>query len=144
MFMAAAPEGQHELDYDAEETAILDATRLLPMRVVVEETGALEFLGARLTSDEGPFEALHLSCHGDIDREKGPILLLETAAGGADRVGAGAIVGALGTEPPPLVVLSACRTAELGSSPGAAFTGHKEGIGSDRLRDSGQPTATTG
>ena len=144
MFMAAAPEGQQELDYEAEETAILEATRLLPMRVVVEETGALEFLGARLTSDEGPFEALHLSCHGDIDREKGPILLLENAEGGSDRVGPGAIVGVLGAEPPPLVLLSACRTAELGSSPGAAFIGHKEGIGSDRLRDSGQPTAKTG
>jgi hypothetical protein len=144
MFMAAAPEGQQELDYEAEETAILDAARLLPMRVIVEETGALEFLGARLTSDEGPFEALHLSCHGDIDAKKGPILLLETAEGGADRVGAGAVVGALGAEPPPLVVLSACRTAELGSSPGVAFIGHKEGIGADRLRDSGQPAAKTG
>ena len=144
MFMAAAPEGQHELDYEAEETAILDATRLLPMRVVVEETGALEFLGARLATDEGPFEALHLSCHGDIDREKGPILLLETAEGGADRVGPGAIVGALGADPPPLVVLSACRTAERGGSPGAGFTGQKEGGGADRLRDSGQPAAQTG
>src|SRR5271156_3434260 len=105
MFMAAAPEGQHELDYEAEETAILAATRLLPIRVIVEETGALEFLAARLVSDEGPFEALHLSCHGDIDREKGPILLLETAEGGADRVGAGAIVRALGADPPLLVVL---------------------------------------
>jgi hypothetical protein len=91
MFMAAAPEGQQELDYEAEETAILEATRPLPMRVVVEETGALEFLGARLVSDEAPFEALHLSCHGDIDREKGPILLLETAEGGADLVSPGAI-----------------------------------------------------
>ena len=144
MFMAAAPEGQHELDYEAEETAILDATRLLPMRVVVEETGALEFLAARLATDEGPFEALHLSCHGDIDREKGPILLLETAEGGEDRVGPGAIVGALGADPPPLVVLSACRTAERGGSPGAGFTGQKEGGGADRLRDSGQPAAKTG
>jgi tetratricopeptide (TPR) repeat protein len=144
IFMAAAPEGQHELDYEAEETAILDATRLLPMRVVVEETGALEFLGLRLTSDEAPFEALHLSCHGDIDREKGPFLLLETAEGGEDRVGPGALVGALGADPPPLVVLSACRTAERGGSPGARFPGEKEGGGADRLRDSGQPAAQTG
>jgi hypothetical protein len=141
LFMAAAPEGQHELDYEAEETAILEATRLLPMRVVVEETGALEFLGLRLTSDEGPFEALHLSCHGDIE-DKGPILLLETAEGGADRVGPGAIVGALGADPPPLVVLSACRTAERGASPAAAFPGQKERAGADRLRDSGQPAKT--
>ncbi len=113
MFMAAAPEGQSELDFEAEEAAILDATQRLPVRVFVEETGALDFLGGRLASDEGPFEALHLSCHGDIDRQRGPILLLEKAEGGEDRVGPGDIVKALGPDPPPLVVLSACRTAEL-------------------------------
>jgi tetratricopeptide (TPR) repeat protein len=137
MFMAAAPEGTNELDYEAEEAAILEATRLLPMRVVVEETGALEFLGARLNSDEAPFEALHISCHGDIG-DKGPILWLETAEGGADRAGPGAIVAALGAEPPPLVMLSACRTAERGAGPGAAFVGHKEGV-----KDSGKPAAAT-
>jgi CHAT domain-containing protein len=114
MFMAAAPEGQNELDFEAEEAAILDAAQRLPVRVVVEETGALDFLGGRLASDEGPFEALHLSCHGDIDRERGPILLLEKTEGGEERVGPGDIVKALGADPPPLVVLSACRTAEFG------------------------------
>jgi len=141
MFMAAAPESQHELDYEAEEAAILEATRLLPMRVVVEETGALEFLAARLATDEGPFEALHLSCHGDIDPKEGPILLLEAADGGAERVGPGALVAALGAEPPPLVVLSACRTAERGGAPGADFVGHKEGVGAVPLRDAGERAA---
>jgi hypothetical protein len=115
MFMAAAPEGQVELDFEAEEAAILEATQRLPIRVVVEETGALEFLGPRLTS-EGPFEALQLSCHGDIDAQRGPILLLEGAAGGEVPAGPGDIVRALGADPIPLVVLSACRTAELGRS----------------------------
>jgi tetratricopeptide (TPR) repeat protein len=151
MFMAAAPEGQNELDFEAEETAILEATQLLLLRVVVEETGALEFLGARLTSDEGPFEALHLSCHGDIDAKKGPILLLEKAEGGEDRVDAGQIVKALGADPPPLVVLSACRTAELGGSPGiVGFAGRREGVGAadgrlldaERARGAGPEPAT--
>jgi hypothetical protein len=115
MFMAAAVEGQTELDFEAEEAAILDATQRLPIRVVVEETGARAFLGERLTS-EGPFEALHLSCHGSIDAAKGPIVLLEGAAGGEDRAGPGEIIQALGADPVPLVVLSACRTAELGGS----------------------------
>ena len=70
MFMAAAPEGQSELDYEAEEAAILEATKAKDGRpplahVQVEESGALEFLAERMRLD-GPFEALHLSCHGDI------------------------------------------------------------------------------
>ena len=81
MFMAAAPESQHELDFEAEEAAILQATQRLPLRLVVEETGNRTFLGERLNSDEGPFEALHLSCHGDIDKQAGPVLLLEFRRG---------------------------------------------------------------
>jgi len=68
MFMAAAPEGQVELDYEGEEAAILEATKDDErVHLIVEETGVLRFLKGRLASAEGPFEALHLSCHGDID-----------------------------------------------------------------------------
>src|SRR5450631_2934849 len=104
MFMAAAPSEQSTLDYEGEETAILKATQRLPMRLIVEESGALEFLGPRLASSEGPFEALHLSCHGDI-KDGQPVLLLENASGGAEQVTPGALRGALGAEPIPLVVL---------------------------------------
>ena len=62
----------------------------------MEETGPLDFLGGRLTSDQGPFEALILSCHGDIDREKGPDPFAGESAGrrgsdwpGRPRQGAG-------------------------------------------------------
>ena len=113
MFMAAAPQGQHELDFEAEEAAILEATKRLPLRLVVEETGNNTYLGERLTSDEGPFEALHLSCHGDNDPALGPILLLEDPEGGEDRSSPGAIVEALGADPPPLVFLSACRRRNM-------------------------------
>jgi hypothetical protein len=130
MFMAAAVEGQTELDFEAEEAAILDATQRLPIRVTVEESGALAFLGERLTL-EGPFEALHLSCHGNIDAERGPILLLEGAAGGEERAGPGEVIEALGADPVPLVVLSACRTAELGGSAAAS------GVPGRRESDSG-------
>ncbi len=114
MFMAAAPQGQHELDFEAEEAAILQATQRLPLRLVVEETGNREFLGERLNSDEAPFEALHLSCHGDIHPKMGPVLLLESAEGGEDKAEPGALVAALGADPPALAFLSACRTAEFG------------------------------
>jgi len=52
MFMAAAPEGQVDLDFEREEAAILAATRGDGrVHVVVEETGALTFLGGRLASE---------------------------------------------------------------------------------------------
>lgn len=101
------------LDYEAEEAGILRAAGgQQRLKLVVEETGSLEALASRLTSSEGPFEALHLSCHGDIDATRGPVLLLETLAGDPHMVGPGDL--ALGQHKPPLVVLSACGTAERG------------------------------
>ena len=119
MFVAAAPEGAGELDFEAEEAAIVKATQGLPLRLVVEESGALNFVHERLVSDEAPFEALHLSCHGTIDAKAGPVLLLETPEGDEEKAGPREIVDALGADPPPLIVLSACRTAEFGRASAA-------------------------
>jgi hypothetical protein len=130
MFMAASPAGQHVLDYEREEAAILEATTATKDRpplahVEVEESGALEFLAERLRLD-GPFEALHLSCHGDIVEREGPVLLLERAEGGADPVGPDRLVRE-SVKLPPLVFVSACGTAERGAGgKGAALGG--EGI----------------
>ena len=135
MFMAAAPQGQRELDFEAEDSAILQATQRLPLRLVVEETGSKDFLGERLNSDEGPFEALHLSCHGDIDAKAGPVLLLESAEGGEDKAEPGALVAALGANAPGLVFLSACRTAEFGRAEGAPVGFAREG---EARRDAGE------
>ncbi|TCT24230.1 CHAT domain-containing protein [Thiobaca trueperi] len=112
IFMAAAPEGQKILDFEAEESAILDATRHLPLHLVVEESGTADQLGVRLKLD-GPFEALHLSCHGDIHPERGPVLALEDAVGDLAPMSPGDLVQCLGDPArTPLVFLSACRTAE--------------------------------
>jgi hypothetical protein len=130
MFMAAAPDGPSTLDYEQEEAAILAATRGSGrVHVVVEETGALEVLADRLAA-EGPFEAVHLSCHGDIDAKLGPYLLLESDTGGADRAGPGRIAEALGGDPAPLVVLSACRTAEIGRTAAPGKDGRRDAGGS--------------
>ena len=126
MFMAAAPIGQRELDFEAEEAGILRATERLPIRLVVEESGALEFLSPRL-AEEGPFEALHLSCHGEIDAQMGPVLLLEGSAGESLKAGVMQLSQALGADRPPLVMLSACRTAEFGSPGLGALPGQREG-----------------
>jgi hypothetical protein len=74
--MAAAPRGEHALSFE-EESAILTATQRLPLHLVVEESGAPGPLGDRLNLD-GPFEALHLSCHGDIDPSQGQSWLWRT------------------------------------------------------------------
>jgi hypothetical protein len=101
MFMAAAPEGQVELDYEAEEAAILEATKDDErVHLIVEETGVLRFLRGRLASSEGSCEALHLSCHGDIDRALGPVLMLETPEGDAARATAGDVIAAMGAARP--------------------------------------------
>ncbi|MDZ7855685.1 CHAT domain-containing protein [Sphaerotilus sp.] len=112
LFMAAAPDGEHVLSFESEESAILQATRGAALHLLVEESGALEPLQRRLADDK-PFEVLHLSCHGTIDAKRGPLLALEDDGGRRSLVDAGQLSGALGGgDRPPLVFLSACRTAE--------------------------------
>jgi CHAT domain/AAA ATPase domain len=110
IFMAASPAGVGELNFEAEEAAIIQATNPRYVRVMVEESGCLEFLRER-TVQEGAIEALHLSCHGDV-AASAAFLALESPEGLLEPVTAGQLVGSLGEHKPPLVFLSACRTAE--------------------------------
>ncbi|MCL2645797.1 MAG: tetratricopeptide repeat protein [Phycisphaerales bacterium] len=112
-FMAAAPEGKMPLDYEAEEAAILEAAQVKGLSLFVEESGELTPLLQRL-STEGPFQALHLSCHGAIDFKAGPWLALEDKFGGRDPVDIKHFVSSIdkAKHRPPLFFLSACRTAE--------------------------------
>ncbi|MEB3156344.1 MAG: CHAT domain-containing protein [Cyanobacteriota bacterium] len=120
MFMAASPAGQRELDFEAEEAAILEATARLPLRLVVEESGCGAFLKDRLAL-EGPFEAVHLSCHGDIRPNGDPVLALESPEGELAFAEPGDLAAILGEEKAPLVFLSACRTAEAKAGEAAAM-----------------------
>ena len=52
-FMAASPRGQKELDFEAEEAAIIRATRHLPLSLFVEESGCHSYLKDKLAL-EGP------------------------------------------------------------------------------------------
>ena len=113
MFMAASPEGQQVLDFEAEEAAILSATDPLPVQVVVEESGCAAFLKDRLAR-EGPFEVVHVSCHGGVHGGV-PQLALETPEGELELVSPGDFVGVLGEDKAPLVFVSACHTAESGT-----------------------------
>ena len=89
---------------------------------MVEESGCKTFLKERLALD-GPFQAVHLTCHGDIDRDLGPILALETPEGRTDKVTPGELIKTLGEKKAHLVFVSACRTAELEPDPAAKIEG---------------------
>jgi CHAT domain-containing protein len=129
LFMAAEVEGQSILNYEQEEAGILQATNGLPLNLSVEESGAVDFLGQRIAQD-GPFEALHLSCHGDIVKGH-PILALEKPEGGLDLVGIDPLSRAFGEEDkkPKLVFLSACRTGEHGAASAFVQSLVRSGVG---------------
>ena len=113
MFMAAAPEGQVELDFERRRRRSSRRHAAAGSRDRRGDRGA--GVSSRTTGlGRGSVRGGASVVSWRHRREPGPVLLLETAEGGADRVGPGDLVRALGADPPPLVVLSACRTAEIG------------------------------
>ncbi|WP_405813062.1 MULTISPECIES: CHAT domain-containing protein [unclassified Streptomyces] len=125
-FMASSPQGQHELDYEAEELAILGAVGETGLDLVVEDSGNPERLGLRL-SELGGMPVVHLSCHGlhnwreSPEAPPTPVLLLEDDLGEGRPTSAKELVGLL-TPPPRLAFVSACLTAT-----GADVAGHLPG-----------------
>jgi tetratricopeptide (TPR) repeat protein len=121
VFMAASPRGVVDLDYEAEETAIMTAVGSSDLDLLVEESGNPHELGDRIV-EVPAMQALHLSCHGHnawrvagaADRR--PVLMLEDEGGGELPTDAGALIAALRAKPPRLVFLSACLTAAGGGA----------------------------
>ena len=111
VFMAAAPEEQVTLSYEAEEAAILRATGSIGLDLTVEETGTLPLLGECVARESlsGRLDVLHISCHGTLDPE--PRLLLEDDEGGPAPATAEEVCDTLGEHRPRLLCLSACETA---------------------------------
>ncbi len=121
-FMAASPPGVAELDFEAEETAILDAVGDTNLDLLVDETGEPRALGQHLT-DVGGLPVLHLSAHGhhawaEPHCPPRPVLLLEDGAFGAQPTDAAALLEALRPAPPRLLFLSACLSAAAPDRPG--------------------------
>jgi tetratricopeptide (TPR) repeat protein len=111
LFMAASPDGQRELDYEAEETAIIAATQHLALNLAVEDSGALAPFAARAKL-EGDLDAVHFSCHGLLD-DKGGSLAFEDEYGHVDFVTAARLKqDGFGERLPRLIFLSACHSAE--------------------------------
>ena len=122
-FMASSPRGQHELDFEAEEAAILAAVGETNVDLVVEDTGDPEQLADRLAA-VGGMPVVHLSCHG-VNNWPGrpgepavPVLMMEDEVGGGRPTTAGDLVSLL-TAVPRLLFVSACLTAT-----GADASGH--------------------
>src|SRR5215471_5765164 len=137
--MAASPRGAVELDYEAEETAIMAAVGSTKLDLLVEESGNPDELGERLT-EYAAMQALHLSCHGHNawrpsgkpnDKPK-PVLLLESVEGEELPTGADQLIGALQAHRPRLVFLSACLTAAAGGEKRGGLPGDKDGPASTR------------
>ena len=137
-FMASAPRGQHELDFEAEEMAILNAVGETSLDLVVEDSGNPEHLGLRL-SELGGMPVVHLSCHGlhnwrpEPDAPATPVLLMEDDLGDGRPTSADALVGLL-TPRPRLAFVSACLTAT-----GADVTGHVPGGAGHRGAPAAEP-----
>ncbi len=116
-FMAAAPEGVTELDYEAEEAAIL-RTAHEGVDLYVEDSGDPEELGDRLSVLEPSLPVLHLSCHGHsawkVRGESQPVLMLENPQGDERPTAAADLLDALGSYKPRLLMLSACLSAAAG------------------------------
>ncbi|HZB31527.1 MAG TPA: CHAT domain-containing protein [Streptosporangiaceae bacterium] len=122
-FMASSPRGQRELDFEAEEAAILNAVGEARVDLMVEDTGDPEQLARRL-AELGGMRVVHLSCHGLNNWPGGPggrgvpVLMMEDEVGGDRPVTAADLVGLLPSGP-RLLVVSACLTAT-----GADASGH--------------------
>ncbi|MBO3737628.1 tetratricopeptide repeat protein [Actinoplanes sp. NEAU-H7] len=122
MFMASAPRGQHELDFEAEESAILTAVGDTRVDLVVEDTGDPDQLGQRW-ADLGGLPVLHLSCHGvnnwrtAPDQPGVPVLMMEDEIGDALPVTAADLVRRLPMMP-RLMFVSACLTATAADADG--------------------------
>jgi tetratricopeptide (TPR) repeat protein len=126
-FMASSPRGQHELDFEAEEAAILSAVGETQIDLLVEDTGNPKQLAARL-AEAGGMPVVHLSCHGlnawrpRPEAAPVPVLMMEDDTGGDRPTESGDLAWLLGTGQhtgPRLVFVSACLTAT-----GADAKGH--------------------
>uniref|UniRef100_A0A6S6UEX5 AAA ATPase domain-containing protein n=1 Tax=uncultured Thiotrichaceae bacterium TaxID=298394 RepID=A0A6S6UEX5_9GAMM len=110
-FMAADPDFKSGLNYEAEEQAILKATRKTKnLNLWVDDSGNLDSLVQRI-SDSEHCDMVHLSCHGVHDEQRGIVLQLEDEAYGLQEVAAGDF-GALARQISCLF-LSACHSAEV-------------------------------
>jgi CHAT domain-containing protein len=113
MFMATSPQGVAPvLNFEREESRILEATQRHPLSLLVEESGTLEGLGLALKAyGSKHFDGLHLTGHATLEGGQ-PRFVMETETGEPAYVGAADIAETLQGCLPPLLFLSGCRTGQ--------------------------------
>jgi len=111
LFMATSPIGvAPELDYEAEEGRILEATKRVPLNLRVEESGCLDELGYVVREYEtGYFDVVHLMGHASYNYGS-PYFLTEDEYGQRVDSNASKIANTLRSPLPRLIFLSGCRT----------------------------------
>ncbi len=111
LFMATSPLGiKPELDFEAEEAQILQATKRTPLYLRVEESGCLEELEYLIKEyPSRNFDVVHLTGHATI-RDEDPCFITETEYGEPEYSNAEEIAIALQEPMPRLIFLSGCRT----------------------------------
>ena len=111
LFMATAPLGiEPELDFEAEEGRILEATKRKPLSLTVEESGCLTELGYLVEDyEQGYFDVIHLTGHATFRDEK-PCFITETEFGNPKYSSAKDLATELEFQLPKLIFLSGCRT----------------------------------
>jgi len=118
LFMATSPLGvEPELDYEAEEGRILEATKRTPVNLQVEESGNLNELGYLVRAyptenEKSYFDVFHLTGHASFEDER-PWFLTEDEYGNRVDSNTDAIADALRDNSgylPSLIFLSGCRT----------------------------------
>ncbi len=117
LFMATSPENVDPvLNYEREETTILQATEKQPIDLVVEESGAVSQLQNLVASFEpNHFDVFHITGHGMIYNGT-PQFLTEDDPGGVQYTTAEQLAEAFGRRWPRLLFLSGCHTAQAPNS----------------------------
>ncbi|MEH1800438.1 MAG: CHAT domain-containing protein [Nostoc sp.] len=111
LFMATSPlRIEPELDFEAEEAKILEATKRQPLSLIVEESGCLKELGYLVDDyEKSYFDVIHLTGHATFRDEK-PRFITETELGEAEYSSAEDIATELQFQLPKLIFLSGCNT----------------------------------
>ncbi|MGI0494119.1 tetratricopeptide repeat protein [Alkalinema pantanalense CENA528] len=132
LFMATAPEGVTQLNFEQEELNILEATERQPLLLVTEESGSIAELKNLVASyDRDYFDVFNLTGHGLIYTQKEygawlaqmeeppvlaeytPCFVTESEIGAVRFSSVAEIAGAFGARFPKVIFLSGCHTGEL-------------------------------
>lgn len=113
LFMASSPtDVAPVLDFEREESLILEATQRHPVELIVEESGTLDGLQQRIEEHSaGYYDVFHLTGHADV-RDGKPCFVLEAETGEACFVSADELARTFSNAWPRLIFLSGCKTGQ--------------------------------